>query len=862
MNRSLTGALLALTLVGCGLEVAPPQGGGSGASYSHDYGLDDRGFVAGELIVGYQEGASAAALAAKLGGTVRADWPQIEAALIVLPDGLPVLKAQATARRLPGLRYAEPNYVHRLKDPKGAGSVNATSLSPSQLGVTDSDFDVQWMHRQMNSEGAWDQGVSGEGVRIGIHDDFIDHRHPDLVGNMFYPGFDGFKASQLLAEGGSLDSAFTDAQITPETPHDGIASHGSSVAGTAAAVANDIGGLGTAYGASIVPLAINEPEDGALVDAAIVYSAIFAVLGPDLAPGGDDRAPGTDPETGPYVHIVNMSWGSDFYSQVVKDTMDFMLASGIVLVTSAGNTPTEGPSFPAWNPGLINVAATLPTGERTSFSNRGSHLDVAAPGENIWVPTTRGCIYATPDGSSCSPDAPEVAYTYINGTSFSSPAAAGTAALVLEASAERDEGGNITGVLSAAQVTRILRETASQPAGYSFSDLGAGIVDSEAAVARALEHATDPVEDGGSLVVDAVLASDPDVRIPSVGLTLLPDDEDAAAEFTQTSDGALLVPLGLGLFQEMPAGSYTLQASGPYSSLFGGEAATAETDVDIGPGDTTAVQLELDVDTFDDPFEPNNAPDEAAELQTDALTLRASLYDPGAESDTDVYALPVTAGDYRVNYEAISGAADAALTVYAEDGSVLAENDDNQSFSTDPLAEFAAPEDGLVYVEVTEVGGAEGSNSPFALYNLDVAPVIGDETEPNGSAEVVGTVISNVDVTDAQNVPLGSALNAELSEGDADIFALEVGAGETLVADVETVESGEPDTLVGIYNEAGEQVAFNDDANGRESRAFYTSEDAGTYYVVVVAWDAINPDNATTGPYGLMLTSYLNPPTD
>ena len=32
--------------------------------------------------------------------------------------------------------------------------------------------------------------------------------------------------------------------------------------------------------------------------------------------------------------------------------------------------------------------------------------------------------------------------------------------------------------------------------------------------------------------------------------------------------------------------------------------------------------------------------------------------------------------------------------------------------------------------------------------------------------------------------------------------------------------------------------------------------------MVVAPWDAINPDNATTGDYGLTVTSYLNPPTE
>lgn len=850
MKRIITGTLfvgLALTACGTNTSVQPPRA----SQPNYDYQLDSRGFVAGELVIGYEEGADASALARALGATLQTDWPQLNIALLSLPEGLAVHKAQVTAEGLRGLRYAEPNYVHRLAEP--ARRAGAPTLSPTQVDVADPEFDVQWMHRQMNSLGAWEQGVTGAGIRIGIHDDFMDHRHPDLVDNVFYPGFDGFKAATL-----PLSEPLSEAFITPETPHDGTGFHGTSVAGTAAAVANDLGGRGTAYGASLVPLSISEPETGGLVNTAIIFSAVFAVLGPDLAPGGDDRAPGTDPETGAYVHIVNMSWGSDFYSQAIKDTMDFMLSYGVVLVTSAGNTPTEGPSFPSWNPGLINVAATTPRGERTNFSNRGLHLDLAAPGENIWTTTTRGCIYATPDGSSCDG---ENAYTYINGTSFSSPAVAGTAAMIMEASAERDAEGNIVSLPSAAQVRAILKQTSSQPSGYDRSALGAGIVDSEAAVARALGVAENPVEDGGSVVVSAVLADNPAVQIPAVGLVLIPDGDDRPVEYTQTSDGSLFVPTGLGLFQQIEAGGYTLQASGPHTATTGVPAAVAETTLTVAPGEVTEVQLEFDVETFDDPFEPNNAADEAAELDAAGITLRASLYDEDAESDVDVYALPVTGGQlYRVNFETASGSFDAALTVYDGDGNVLAANEGNQAFTSDPLVEFEVADDATVYLEVTELSGAPTANSPFNLYDLDIAPVIGDEEEPNGSAEVVGTTIQNVDFTDAQSVPLGSALNAALTEGDTDIFEVEVLAGETLVADVETEVSGEPDTLLGIYDADGQQVAFNDDYSGRESRALYSSTAGGTYFVVIAPWDAINPDNATTGDYGLMLTSHLNPP--
>ncbi len=46
----------------------------------------------------------------------------------------------------------------------------------------------------------------------------------------------------------------------------------------------------------------------------------------------------------------------------------------------------------------------------------------------------------------------------------------------------------------------------------------------------------------------------------------------------------------------------------------------------------------------------------------------------------------------------------------------------------------------MVYLEVTEFGAEEGfaTNSPFNLYDLDIAPYIGEEEEPNGSATVIG----------------------------------------------------------------------------------------------------------------------------
>ena len=854
---------LVLVLAACNISPTTPESRTNAPQVTLD---PTRSFVEGQLVIGYKEGVNPADVAGKLGATVLTDWPEINAALLGLPTGLSVSKAEATAKAFRSLRYVQANKVF-WTDPLPATGVDP-NLSTNQLGIDlDPAFDKQWMHRQMNTQGAWEQGVTGSGVRIGIHDTLVDVRHPDLAANVFFPGFDGFDESL----------------IQPDTPYRGEENHGTAVAGTAAAVGgNDLGGLGIAYDADIVALAIDDPETGGLLLNAIVNAAIFAVDGPDGEPGGDDRAPGTDAETGPYVHIVNMSWGSSGYDQIVKDTMDYMLAYNVTLVTSAGNTPTQGFAEPAWHPGLISVAATRPTDERTGFSNRGLHLEVAAPGEDVWTTTTRNCAYT----NSCDPDSPENAYIFISGTSFSSPATAGAAALILDASATRDADGNITDInLDAAQVRRILETTAFQPQGGEFNvNLGYGIVDAEAAVEKALDESQWP-QPGGTLVVGAVLAGDPDVRVPKVGLTLVPLDVtgEVPAEYTQTSDGILFpAAQGVGFYQKVNPGRYRLLASGPHEATFGIPVDTFETDVtvesgnfnpdNLGEGGFTLVTVPLDITPFEDTFEPNDTLAEAAPVEVGSTAL-ASLFNQEAGTDTDVYAVEVEAGEsYRVNLETIAGSFDTFLRVLGADGSEIAQNDNNQdsTLGTDSLVTFEALETGTVYVEVTELTGA---NTPFNLYAVDVALFIGDEEEPNGTAVVNGTTIDTVTFTAAQSIELGVALDAAIGEAsddpetidsnptDADVFSFTVEAGTTVVADTETFSSGAPDTLLALYNADGEQVAFNDDFTGRESRVSYTAEEGGTYFVVVVAFDAAGT-SGTTGAYGLSLTSLINPPTE
>jgi subtilisin family serine protease len=84
----------------------------------------------------------------------------------------------------------------------------------------------------------------------------------------------------------------------------------------------------------------------------------------------------------------------------------------VTVVASAGNNSSSGLQYPAAYPGVINTAATKLSDVKASFSNYGSTIDIDAPGVNI-VSAFPGNLYGL-----------------VNGTSFSAPIIAGTAALV------------------------------------------------------------------------------------------------------------------------------------------------------------------------------------------------------------------------------------------------------------------------------------------------------------------------------------------------------------------------------------------------------------------------------------------------
>jgi subtilisin family serine protease len=113
--------------------------------------------------------------------------------------------------------------------------------------------------------------------------------------------------------------------------------------------------------------------------------------------------------------VINMSLGTSTQSALLRDAVDEAARFGAVVVAAAGNLNTNALQYPAAEACVIAVTSVNDQDKKSSFSNYGDWIGVAAPGENI---------YST---------FPVNGYAWWSGTSMATPFVAGQAALLRSA---------------------------------------------------------------------------------------------------------------------------------------------------------------------------------------------------------------------------------------------------------------------------------------------------------------------------------------------------------------------------------------------------------------------------------------------
>lgn len=279
-------------------------------------------------------------------------------------------------------------------------------------------------------------GISSE-VVVAVIDDGVQVTHPDLSPNMWV------NTGEISGNGidddgnGFVDDVygynFSSAVGSPDP--EGTASHGTHVAGLAAARAGNNLGVAGVIGTNVKIMALN--VFGTWPSASI--ASIINALNYASAMGAD---------------VINLSLGGGGQSASLRTALQNAVANGAVVLAAAGNDAAELTEdfVPAgYAKGLSGMLAVTSLdaddSSISSFSNWSSTLvEIAAPGSS------------TADGGLLS-TLPSSTYGYKQGTSMATPVVSGAAALAI--SLIRSRGSGVT----PATLETLLLSSATQQAG-------------------------------------------------------------------------------------------------------------------------------------------------------------------------------------------------------------------------------------------------------------------------------------------------------------------------------------------------------------------------------------------------------------
>mgnify|MGYP006286375679 CR=1 FL=1 len=289
-----------------------------------------------------------------------------------------------------------------------------------ELIPNDINYDEQWNLKMTALNYGWTEETGRSNIRIAVIDTGIDEDHPDLANRI------------------NLDDSYN--FVDDNYNLKDVEGHGTHVAGTAAAVTDNSKGIaGVSWKGKIIAIkALDDNGNGSIsnIAEAIMYAA-----------GLSDNPKKIDA-----VDLINMSLGSTSGSTTLKNAVEKAAGAGVIMVAAAGNSGS-GLNYPAAYEEVISVAAVDSGGNIASFSNDGSTMDLAAPGQSI--------LSTVPDNQ----------YGYSSGTSMAAPHVSGIISLMLAQGVNHSE------------IRTRLHQASVHPGEKNYSyDYGYGLINSNLAL--------------------------------------------------------------------------------------------------------------------------------------------------------------------------------------------------------------------------------------------------------------------------------------------------------------------------------------------------------------------------------------------
>lgn len=271
-----------------------------------------------------------------------------------------------------------------------------TDLKREKIGLI--PFEVQQVHesaseipqgiQMINAPYLWEASKKGEGVVVAIIDTGCQTDHPDLIGRIV---------------GGRNFTADYNNDINKFEDNNG---HGTHVAGTIAAIENNVGVVGAAPLVKLLILKVLDKNGSGS------YQSII---------DGINYAVSWRGSNGEKVRVISMSLGGPTDVANLHNAVKNAVANDILVICAAGNegdnnSKTNEYSYPGAYNEAIAVGAIDFNKKIATFSNSNDNVDLVAPGVGI-LSTYIGGKYAT-----------------LSGTSMATPHVSGAAALIINES--------------------------------------------------------------------------------------------------------------------------------------------------------------------------------------------------------------------------------------------------------------------------------------------------------------------------------------------------------------------------------------------------------------------------------------------
>ncbi|MFJ4839280.1 S8 family serine peptidase [Streptomyces sp. NPDC088746] len=225
-----------------------------------------------------------------------------------------------------------------------AWSVGFAGAAPPALAV-----DVQskqWYLSAMQAEEMW-KTTTGEGIKVAVIDTGVNSSTASLKGQVL---------KGLDATGAKGDET------------DDYEGHGTTMAELIAGTGKGGGLKGLAPGAKIIPMRVADAdwETEERVNSLDTTDAIRAAADSDAK-------------------IISMSFGNEFKLDEELEAVKYAQSKGKLFFAAVGNGAKEGnpESYPAAYPEVVGVSSADREGKVAEYSQNGSTVDIAAPGNDI-----------------------------------------------------------------------------------------------------------------------------------------------------------------------------------------------------------------------------------------------------------------------------------------------------------------------------------------------------------------------------------------------------------------------------------------------------------------------------------------------